>query len=359
MNFRVVDDNGDEIAMGRDLVSLRGDLGVKAMRSFTEIAATQFERKGLRRWDFEELPEIMEVDRAGGKVVGFPAIVDEGDSVALTLVDTEVESQRMTRRGLRRLLRLTLPEQFKFLSRNLPGLTEMALRYALLLEDQGARGDKSSVTDRLRDELIEATCDRAFFLDNGSAKIGSVKAGHDAMGQTDAIPVRDRKAFEARVAKAKVRLGEVANELCRITGETLTHYQTLRARLNDPRFAAWPSTLADIRGHLGILLGERFLVTTPFEHLRHFPRYLQAVGVRLDKLASNPERDINWQQQLARFWQMYTTRIEQDRLRGVNDPRVEEFRWMLEELRVSLWAQQLKTPYPVSFKRLEKYWADL
>ena len=81
--------------------------------------------------------------------------------------------------------------------------------------------------------------------------------------------------------------------------------------------------------------------------------------MRLDKLASNPERDINWQQQLARFWQMYTTRIEQDRLRGVNDPRVEEFRWMLEELRVSLWAQQLKTPYPVSFKRLEKYWADL
>jgi len=349
MNFRIVEDNGDEIAMGRDLVGLRSELGVKAMRSFTETAASQFERKGLRRWDFGELPEIMEVDRAGGSVVGFPAIVDSGDSVALTLVDTEVEAQRSTRKGLRRLLRLALPEQFKFLSRNLPGLTEMALRYALLLEDQGARGDKASVTDRLRDELIEATCDRAFFLDAGSGQAGSAEA----------MPVRDRIAFEAHVAKAKVRLVEVANELCRLTGDMLVHYQALRTRLNDPRFGAWPRAVADVRSHLGVLLAERFIVTTPFERLRNFPRYLQAVGVRLDKLASNPERDANWQQQLTRYWQMYTTRIEQDRLRGVSDPGVEEFRWMLEELRVSLWAQQLKTPHPVSFKRLEKYWADL
>jgi ATP-dependent helicase HrpA len=230
----------------------------------------------------------------------------------------------------------------------------MSLRYALLLEDQGARGNKASVTDRLRDELIEATCDRAFFLDTGPAK-----AGPDTTGQSDVMAVRDRKAFDARVAKAKVRLVEVANELCRITGETLAHYQTLRGRLNDPRFAAWPRSLADTRSHLAALLGERFIVTTPFERLRHFPRYLQAVGVRLDKLASNPERDASWQEQLTRYWQMYSTRIEQDRLRGVSDPRVEEFRWMQEELRVSLWAQQLKTPYPVSFKRLEKYWAGL
>ncbi len=359
MNFRVVDDKGHEIAMGRDLVNLRGDLGVKAMRSFTETAATQFERKGLRRWDFGEMPEIMEVDRPGGKVVGFPAIVDEGDSVALTLVDTEVEAQRLTRAGLRRLLRLALPEQFKFLSRNLPGLTEMSLRYALLLEDQGARGNKTSVTDSLRDELIEATCDRAFFLDGGSSNAALVQAGPGASGRADVMPVRDRKAFEARVEKAKARLVEVANELCRISADVLAQYQLLRTRLNDPRYAAWPRALADIRGHLGALLGERFIVTTPFQHLRQFPRYLQAVGVRLDKLASNPERDASWQQQLTRYGQMYATRIEQDRLRGVRDPAVEEFRWMLEELRVSLWAQQLKTPYPVSFKRLEKYWSGL
>jgi ATP-dependent helicase HrpA len=344
MNFRVIDDHGDEIAMGRDLVSLRRELGVKALRSFTQTAATEFERKGLRRWDFDELPEIMEVERAGGNVVGYPAIVDEVDSVAVTLVDTEVEAQRVTRKGLRRLLRLSLPEQFKYLSRNLPALTEMSLRYALLLEDQGARGDKASVTDRLRDELIEATCDRALFVDTAP---------------DDAIAIRDRKAFEARVSKAKVRLVDVANELCRLTSEILAHYATLRTRISDARFAAWPRAIADIRSHLGLLLGPGFIVTTPFERYRHLPRYLQAVGVRLDKLASNPDRDANWQQQLTRFWQMYTSRVEQDRLRGVSEPKVEDFRWMLEELRVSLWAQQLKTPYHVSFKRLERFWAEL
>jgi ATP-dependent helicase HrpA len=344
MNFRVVDDRHEEIAMGRDLVILRKELGVKAMRSFTETAASEFERKGLRRWDFDELPEMMEVARADGSVVGFPAIVDEGDSVALTLVDTEVEAQRATRAGLRRLVRLSLPEQFKYLSRNLRGLTEMSLRYALLLEDQGSRGDKASVSDRLRDELIEATCDRALFVDTGA---------------DDAQPVRDRKAFEARLVKVKARLVEVANELCRLTADILAQYAILRTRLNDARFAAWPRAIADIRNQLALLLEPRFVVTTPFERLRHFPRYMQAIGVRLDKLASNPDRDANWHQQLARFWQMYTARVEQDRLRGVSDPKVEAFRWMCEELRVSLWAQQLKTPYPVSFKRLERYWSDL
>ena len=344
MNFQVVDDRNQEVAMGRDLVHLRSDLGVKALRSFSETAATQFERKGIRRWDFDELPEIMEVERAGGRVTGFPAIVDQGDSVALTLVDTEFEAQRATRAGMRRLFRLALPEQFKFLSRNLPGLTEMSLRYALLLEDQGARGDKASVTERLRDELIEATCDRAFFADTGPE--GSA-------------PVRDRKGFEARVSRGKARIVEVANELCRLTGEILSQYAALRGRLADARFAAWPRAIADIRNHLANLLMPRFVVVTPFERLRHYPRYLQAIAMRLDKLASNPDRDANWQQQLTRFWQMYATRVEQDRLRGVSDPKVEEFRWMLEEVRVSLWAQQLKTPYPISFKRLERYWNEL
>ena len=339
MNFRVVDEKGEELAMGRDLVELRAQLGVKARRSFTESAGSQFERKGLTAWDFGELPESMEVERAGQKIVGFPALADEHDSVSLVLVDTEREAELATRRGLRRLFRLAAPEQVKYLARNLPGLSEMSLRYALLLEEQGVRGDKASVTERLREELVAAACDRAFFV--------------------DAEPVRDRKAFEGRVVKAKTRLAEVANELCRLTAEILTAHQALRARLNEPRYAAWPRAIGDIRAQVKALLAEGFIVSVPFEHLKHTPRYLEAVGVRLDKLASNPERDANWQQQLLRFSQMLSTRQEQDRLRGVRDPKVEAFRWMLEELRVSLWAQQLKTPYPVSFKRLEKYWAEL
>ncbi len=137
MNFRVVDEKELEIATGRDLPALRNQLGVKARRTFSETASSAFERKGSVTWDFDELPEQVEVDRGKGKLIGYPAIVDEGKSVGLTLLDTEAEADAATRRGLRRLFQLALPEQMKSLARNLPGFNEMQLRYALL-DEQGA-----------------------------------------------------------------------------------------------------------------------------------------------------------------------------------------------------------------------------
>jgi ATP-dependent helicase HrpA len=133
----------------------------------------------------------------------------------------------------------------------------------------------------------------------------------------------------------------------------------LRAKLNQPQYSAWPRALADIRAQLRELLPPGFLANVAFDRLKHYPRYLRAVAMRLDKIASNPERDANWQQQLARYWQTYQVRLVDDRARGVRDPKLEDLRWILEELRVSLWAQQLKTPYPVSFKRVEKYWSEV
>ena len=338
MNFRVVDEKDDEVAGGRDLPALRNQLGVKARRTFSETASVAFERKGATSWEFDELPEQVEVDRGRGKLIGYPAIVDEGKSVGLSLLDTEAEAQAETRRGLRRLFQLALPEHMKSLSRSLPGFNEMQLRYALL-DDQGARQDKARVADRLREELITAICDRAFFVEQET--------------------LRNRKQFETRVAKGKTRLMDVAQEICRIAGEILVEHQAARAKMMQPAYAAWPRALTDIRAQLRELLPPGFLAAVPFERLKHYPRYLKAVAMRLDKLASNPERDANWQQQLARYWQNYQTRLVADRARGVRDPKLEELRWMLEELRVSLWAQQLKTPYPVSFKRVEKYWSEL
>ena len=338
MNFRVVDEQEQEVGSGRDLPALRNQLGVKARRTFSETASSAFERKGSISWDFDELPEQVEVDRGRGKLVGYPAIVDEGKSVGLTLMDTDAEADAATRRGLRRLFQLALPEHMKSLARSLPAFTEMQLRYSLL-DDQSGKQDKSAVADRLREELVTAICDRAFFVEQEA--------------------VRNRKQFETRVAKGKMRLMDVAQEICRISGEILVEHQALRTKLSQPQYAAWPRALADIRGQLKELLAPGFLAIVAFERLKHYPRYIRAIAMRLDKIASNPERDANWQQQLARYWLGYQTKLVTDRARGVRDPKLEEMRWMLEELRVSLWAQQLKTPYPVSFKRVEKYWSEL
>jgi ATP-dependent helicase HrpA len=339
MNFRVIDENDHEIASGRDLVVLRNQLGVKARRTFSETASTAFERKGSTTWDFDELPEQVEVNRGKGKLIGYPAIVDEGKSVGLTLLDTEAEADAATRRGLRRLFQLALPEHMKSLARSLPGFNEMQLRYMLLDDHASGKPDKAAIADRLRDELLTAICDRAFFV------------------ETEAV--RNRKQFEVRCAKGKTRLPDVAQEICRIAADILAEHQKLRAKLNEQKYAAWPRALADIRAQLRELMPAAFLANVPFDRLKHYPRYLGAIAMRLDKIASNPERDANWQQQLARYWQNYQGRLVADRARGVRHPGLDELRWMLEELRVSLWAQQLKTPYPISFKRLEKYWSEL
>jgi ATP-dependent helicase HrpA len=339
MNFRIVDDEGRELAMGRDLPQLRAQLGVKARRQFSESARNRFERKGLTSWDFGELPEQVEFSRGGQALVGYPALVDEGDSVALVVLDTEHDAQVATHRGLRRLFQLAAPDQVKYVARNLPAFQEMSLRYALLLELEGARQDKGAISDRLRQELVDAACDRAFFV--------------------EAESVRDAAAFQARATKAKTRLADVAGEVCRAMNEILAEYQALRPRINQPGVPVWQRAMTDIRNQLKELLKPGFVVSTPLPQLKQLPRYLKAIQFRLDKFSVNPAKDAQWMQQIQSWWQAWQGRVQADRQRGAWDPRLEEFRWMLEELRVSLWAQQLKTPYPVSFKRLEKAWAEI
>ncbi|HXV07432.1 MAG TPA: ATP-dependent RNA helicase HrpA [Burkholderiales bacterium] len=339
MNFKVLDDEGRELAMGRDLPALRAQLGVKARRQFSERARAQFERRGLTGWDFGELPEQVEFTRGGQTLIGYPALVDEGSSIALVVLDTEHDAQAATRKGLRRLFQLAAPEQVKQLARNLPGFQEMSLRYALLLEIEGGKPEKGAVSDRLRQELTDAICDRAFFVEDE--------------------PIRDAAAFQARAVKARTRLMDVAGEVCRVMNEILGEYQALRPRINQPGVPVWQRAMTDIRNQLRALLGPGFVVDTPLPRLKQIPRYLRAIQLRLDKFSLNPAKDAQWMQQIQGWWQAWEARVQADRKRGVHDPRLEEFRWMLEELRVSLWAQQLKTPYPVSFKRLEKYWAEL
>jgi len=339
MNYKVVDEQGNEAAMGRDLAQLRAQLGVKARRQFSESAASQFERTGLTSFDIEELPEQVEFTRGGQKLIGYPALVDESKSVSLRLLDTEHAAAAATHQGLRRLFQLAAPEQVKFVARNLPGFQDMALRYALLLELEGGKADKGAVSDRLRDELVDAICDRAFFVETEQ--------------------VRTRSAFYERTNKAKMRLTEVAQEVCRAVAEIVTEYQALRPRLNQHGVPIWQRAMTDIRNQLKELLQPGFIASVPLARLKDYPRYLKAIQLRLDKFSINPAKDADWQQQIQSWRQAYQARAADDSQRGVRDPKLEEFRWALEELRVSLWAQRLKTPYPISFKRLAKAWNEL
>jgi len=284
---------------------------------------------GITRWSFGELPELMEISTGGQTAIGYPALADEGDSVALRVFDSPDEARRINRQGLLRLFMLQFREQLKYLEKNLPNLTQMGMLYLSL-----------GSLDELRRQLIETTFARACLAEPWPA---------------------DAESFATRCAEAKQRLGLLAQEISRLAERILQDWQTLQKKL--PGFRAHAAAVADIERQVGRLVGKRFIVDTPFERLQHFPRYLQAAVLRLDKLRKNGDdgaaRDARAQADLAALWLQYERRAQTLARQGVADPQLEQFRWLLEELRVQLFAQELRTPAPVSVKRLQKMWEGI
>jgi ATP-dependent helicase HrpA len=324
MNFRVLDESGRELATGRDLAALKSQLGQAAQLTFA-AADTGIEKRGIRAWDFGDLPAEIAFTRDGRKLTGYPALADEGESAAIRLFDTRAAAESAMRGGVRRLMRLALKEQMKQLEKNLPGFTQTALLLRAI-----------ATPEELREDLLTAVADRAF--------IGE-----------DELP-RSAMAFEALKQRARTRLPAVREAGCRLFAAIAEEHQ--RATLRLAAAKALPLPVADIRAQLTLLVFKGFMSATPWERLHDLPRYLKAVQRRLDKYPEDPERDAKHAAGIGELWKRYQERAIKLRRAGESDPRLEDFRWRLEELRVSLFAQELKTPYPVSYKRLDKLWRE-
>jgi ATP-dependent helicase HrpA len=188
--------------------------------------------------------------------------------------------------------------------------------------------------EELRAQIIDVALDRAFLL--------------------DPLP-GDAAAFKQRIEEGRGRLTLIANEVARLAATILAEYATALRKIKDTRQA--PEATQDATQQLQRLVGKRFLAETPWLALQHYARYLKAVTLRLDKLRADPARDAqrlaDLKPQEQRYWRLVAER------KGAVDARMLEFRWLLEELRVSLFAQELRTPQPVSVKRLDKVWAQL
>ena len=326
VNFRVVDEAGRELAMGRDLAGLKAQLGQAAQLTFA-TADTGIEKSGITAWDFGELPAEIAFTRGGRKLAGYPALVDEGDSAAIRLLDTRAAADTEMRGGVRRLMRLALKEQMKQLEKSLPGFNEAALLLRSL-----------ATADELREDLVTAIADRAF--------IGE-----------DELP-RNAKAFDALKQRARTRLPAVREAGCRLLAATAQEHQRLQQKLGAVA-RALPQPVADVRAQAARLVHKRFMSGTPWERLHDLPRYLKAAERRLDKYPADVERDAKHAGSIAELWKRYEDRAAKLKRVGEPDARLEDFRWRIEELRVSLYAQELKTPYPVSFKRLDKLWREI
>ncbi|HEZ2393422.1 TPA: DUF3418 domain-containing protein [Neisseria meningitidis] len=322
LNLRIIDDGGQELAGGRKLHELQQQLGQAAAVTFRDNTQ-EFERDNVTTWDIGTLPESIKFARGKQQLTGYLGLQKEKDGrIALRLFDTTEAAEQAHRQGVIELMKLQLKEQVKDLNKGIQGFTQAAM----LLKHINA--------DTLRDDLTQAVCDRAF--------IGE-----------DELP-RNEKAFKEQIKRARSRLPAVKEALSRYLQETAAAYAELNGKLGKH-----PLTHL-LRLRLQTLLAAGFATRTPWAQWPRLPIYLKAMTLRLEKYSSNPARDAAREadiQELEQMWQEKTDGLVKQGLPVSDD--LTAFRWMIEELRVSLFAQELKTPYPVSVKRLLKEWEKI
>jgi ATP-dependent helicase HrpA len=365
MNLRVVDEHGRQLGMGRNLGALKADWGSQARGAFQALAQLKVQapapasagtlkepsmnahssavsslkqapsthvKKGVTgsanqvhsqlkytSWTFGDLPELMEINKGGQSLIGFPALVDMLDGVTIEVFDEPDVAAQKHREGLRRLFALQIKDALKYLEKNIPDLQKMAVSYMPL-----------GTSDELRGQIIEVALDRAFLM--------------------DPLP-SDEMSFKKRIEDGRGRLTLIANEVARLAGLILLEYAAATRKIKDTKNAAEATT--DCSQQLQKLMPKRFMVATPWSQLQHFARYLKAIVLRLDKWRADPARDAakvsELKPQEQRYWRLVADR------KGAVDDRMLEFRWLLEELRVSFFAQELRTPQPVSYTHLRAH----
>ena len=370
MNLCVVDEHGRQLGMGRNLGALKADWGSQARGAFQALAQLRVQSTGsatlqatdakdqhasqdgatvsatktkagssssgaksgqkpaiaqqrYTAWTFGDLPELMEINKGGQSLIGFPALVDLNNAVQIEVFDELEVATQKHREGLRRLFALQIKDALKYLEKNIPDLQKMAVAYMPL-----------GTADELRQQIIEVALDRAFLM--------------------DPLP-SDELSFKKRIDEGRGRLTLIANEVARLAGVILIEFAAATRKIKDTKNA--PEATADCAQQLQRLVPKRFLALSPWTQLQHYVRYLKAIVLRLDKWRADPARDaaklLELKPQEQRYWRLVAER------KGTVDDRMLEFRWLLEELRVSFFAQELRTPQPVSVKRLDKAWTQL
>ncbi|WP_228778476.1 MULTISPECIES: ATP-dependent RNA helicase HrpA [unclassified Polaromonas] len=373
MNFRVVDEHGRQLGAGRNLGALKGELGSQARGAFQALAGLKnlakavepekFAGQGSSKdsasnrppaqsghgqsaiekiapraperytgWSFGELPELMEIRKGAQTLIGFPALIDLGDAVTIEVFDEPEAAAAKHRAGLRRLFSLQIKDALKYLEKNLPDLQKMATSYMLV--GRAADNSGGGTLEELREQIIEVALDRAFLQ--------------------EPLPTNEGE-FKKRIDDGRGRLTLIASEVARLAAGILVEFAVAQRKIKDSKNAA--EAAADAAQQLQRLVPKRFLTATPYGQLQHFARYLKAITLRLEKWRADPARDasrlVELRPQEQRYWRLVAER------KGAVDARMQEFRWLLEELRVSFFAQELRTPQPVSIKRLEKVWQQL
>ena len=321
MTFRVVGEKHKTLLEGKNLTALKLQLKDKVQETLSAVADDGLEQSNLHIWSFGKLPEFYEQKRGGYSMKAYPALVDEKDSVAIRLFDSEQEQQQAMWQGTRRLLLLNIPSPIKYLHEKLPNKAKLGLYF----------NPYGRVLD-LIDDCISCGIDKLIAEHGG--------------------PVWQEEDFARLQEKVRAELNETVVGVAKQVEQILTAVFNINKRLKGRVDISLALALSDIKNQLGGLVYRGFVTNNGWKRLSDTLRYLQAIERRLEKLATDPHRDRAQMlrvEQVQQVWQQWLNKLPPKRQQ---DEEVKEVRWMIEELRVSLFAQQLGTPYPISDKRI-------
>ncbi|HEX5056851.1 MAG TPA: ATP-dependent RNA helicase HrpA [Gammaproteobacteria bacterium] len=325
MNFHIVQD-GRVIARGRDLEQLKAGVGKTATASFEGLPVERYERADVPDWDFGDLPEFVEIRHQGLKLRGYPALVAADGRIDLKVLDNPDKAAVAHRDGVLQLFCKLHAKSIRYLEKNLPDIDQLCLLYAPIGDTAGLKRD-----------MAQRVVDSALF------------SKHETL--------RGQSVFRMEAEWADKQLAPIANRIAGQLAQILESWRSLQRRLQGDVPPQWLPALREIREQLSQLVYPGFVKATPQQQLDRLPRYLKAIIVRLEKLEQNPARDRQLAAEIAPFWENCKTLLEDTKRR--DKPAFRRYRWLLEEFRVSLFAQALGTSEPVSAKRLQAAWEEI
>ncbi|MDZ4049337.1 MAG: ATP-dependent RNA helicase HrpA [Limnobacter sp.] len=360
MNFKLIDEHGRQLDMQRSLSALKAEWGRKAQESFKSSDVVEqvraqvggqagiaspasetrklspnpaksssgsnstFSDQPITDWSFGSLPDMLEIKRAGQTFFGYPALKDMGEHCIIEVFDEEEIARKVHLDGVLRLFNIALKEPLKYLTKNLIDFQKVAMLYMPL-----------GSSEELQQQWIKLTLMRS-----------ALAAG---------LPTTQDE-FNTKAQEARSRMNLIAQEIGKVLLIILNEYSALNKKLQ-ALSKSFPECVADIQNQLNWLLPKGFLLKKPWEQLAHYPRYLKAAQIRLERVRNSVDRDKQLMKDVMDL-QLHWVRAS-SQLKGQEDESLSQFAWQLQELRVSLFAQELRTPMPVSVKRLQKAWETM
>ena len=328
VNLQVTDEEGNVIAEGRSVAKLREELGAEHASNVVEVTDSDWHRDEIVGWDWDEFPKEITITRGATQLSAFPAIVDQDEAVGLRLVDSRVASDQVTRQGLVRLLRILHKKSVRAQVSGLPNIEQHALKLARIIPSKELRKQLGDLIVRI------------------------------AFVHLKKIP-RTADEFETLQQGAREKLSRAAHEVSRWLPRLSASVHQAFLQMEDIPAARSP-VKGDLRSQISLLTEGAFFSETSWDWLVEYPRFFEAIGFRVDKLSSTSvDKDKMQTAEIEHYLQQYHDMRQRHEAQSLVDPELDQFRWMIEEYRVSLFAQSLGTSITVSAKRLEKQFAKV